>query len=117
MPGRGAEHRDQGGRLEAAQKRRVVSCVHDQPVGDEQQVEFAALGNAGDFGSDRQIEVADRRPLIPPPGGMVAGAEHEHAEVHLTGGGTHSLILPRSTGRGEHLFELNEIASSLRSSQ
>src|SRR5271154_7034764 len=74
----------------------MVSRVHDQPVGNEQKVEFTALGNAGNFGRDRKIVVADRGPIVAPAGGMVAGAEHEHAEMHLTSGGTHSRGSPNS---------------------
>jgi hypothetical protein len=34
---------------------------NEQPVGNKQQVEFAALGNAGDLLRYRQIEIADCR--------------------------------------------------------
>ena len=54
-------------------------------TGDEQQVEFAALGDAGDFLDHREVVVADRGVLAAPAGRMVAGAEHKDAEMHLTG--------------------------------
>src|SRR5262249_30359729 len=81
---RGGERRDQRGRLEPAQEGRVVSGIHDEAVGHEHQVELAALGLAGDLLDDRQVVVAGRRALVAPSGGVIAGTEHEHAEVHLT---------------------------------
>ena len=88
--GRGAQHRDERGRLEAAQEGRMVPGIHDQAVGDEQQVELAALGLAGDLLDDREVVVAGRRPLVAPAGGVVAGAEDEHAEMHLAPSRTHA---------------------------
>src|SRR5437773_4811378 len=38
----------------------------------------------GDLLDDRQVVVAGRRAVVAPSGGVIAGAEHEHAEVHLT---------------------------------
>src|SRR2546422_3182260 len=38
----------------------------------------------GDLLDDRQIVGAGRRAVVAPSGGVIAGAEHEHAEVHLT---------------------------------
>ena len=61
----------------------MVPWVHDEPVGHEQEVELAALGLPGDLLDDRQVVVAGRRALVAPPGGVIAGAEDEHAEVHL----------------------------------
>jgi len=37
----------------------MVARVHDEPVGDEQQVELAALGDPGDLLDDREVVVAD----------------------------------------------------------
>jgi len=54
-------------------------------VGDEQQVEFAALGDTGDFLDHREVVIADRGALPAPAGRMVAGAEHKDAEMHLAG--------------------------------
>src|SRR5438034_1005687 len=61
----------------------MVPGVHDEPVGHEQEVELAALGVPGDLLDDRQVVVAGRRAVVAPAGGVIAGAEHEHAEVHL----------------------------------
>src|SRR5206468_950439 len=82
--GRGAQRRNQRGRLEPAQERWMVPGVHDEPVGHEQKVELATLGLPGDLLDNRQIVVAGRRAVVAPSGGVIAGAEHEHAEVHLT---------------------------------
>src|SRR5215471_1272727 len=60
----------------------MVPGVHDEPVGHEQEVELAALGLPRDLLDDRQVVVAGRRAVVAPSGGMIAGAEHEHAEVH-----------------------------------
>src|SRR6266850_2204743 len=62
----------------------MVAGVHDEPVGDEQEIELTTLGVSGDLLDDRQVVVAGRRAVVAPPGGVIAGAEHEHAEVHLT---------------------------------
>src|SRR6266850_3930095 len=62
----------------------MIPGVHDEPVGYEQEVELAALGLPGDLLDDRQIVVAGGRAVVAPSGGVIAGAEHEHAEVHLT---------------------------------
>src|SRR5882672_5986281 len=69
----------------------MVPGVHDEPVGHEQEVELATLGMPGDLLDDRQIVVAGRRAIVAPSGGVIAGAEHEHAEVHLTPLGRHGL--------------------------
>jgi hypothetical protein len=82
------------GGLEAAEKGGVISWVHDEPVGDEQQVEPATLGDAGNLLDDGQLIVAGGGPVVPPAGGMVAGAKDEDAEMHLTVGRTHSVALP-----------------------
>src|SRR5207247_11021785 len=83
VPRRGAQRRDKRGRLEPAQERWMVPGVHDEPVGHEQEVELATLGVLGDLLDDRQVVVAGRRAVVAPSGGVIAGAEHEHAEVHL----------------------------------
>ncbi len=107
MPGRRSQYRDQGRRLEAAQKRRMVARVHDEPVGDEQQVEFAALGDAGDLLGDRQVEVTDRRPVIAPAGRVVTGAEDKNPKMHLTAGGAHASLLPSRSGASSmHPFRI-----------
>ena len=52
----------------------------DHRVGDEQQVEFAALGDAGDLLHHRQFHVAwSKAPSVAPAGHVVAGAEDEDA--------------------------------------
>jgi hypothetical protein len=71
----------------------MVARVHDQPVGNKQQVEFAAFGNTGDLLGYRQIEVADRRTVIAPAGRVVAGAEDKNPKMHLTVGSGHCRIL------------------------
>jgi hypothetical protein len=83
VPRRGAQHRDERGRLEPAEKRRVIAGVHDEPVGHEQEIELAALGLPGDLLDDRQVVVAGGGAVVAPARRMIAGAEHEHAEVHL----------------------------------
>ena len=94
MPRRGAEHRDQRRRLEAAQEGRVIARVHDEPVGDEQQVEPPPLGDPGDLLDHRQIVVAGGGTRVAPAGGVVPGAEDENAEMHLTRGLAHSARPP-----------------------
>jgi hypothetical protein len=54
-------------------------------VGDEQQVEFPALGDTGDFLDHREVVIADRSALPAPTSRMVAGAEHKDTEMHLAG--------------------------------
>src|SRR3989449_10803367 len=76
----------------------MVSRVHDEPVGHEQEVELATLGVLGDLLDDRQVVVAGRRAVVTPSGGVIAGAEHEHAEVHLTPPRRHG-PLPSGAGR------------------
>src|SRR6266508_2308261 len=61
----------------------MVPGVHDQTIGYEQEIELATLGMPGDLLDDRQVVVAGRRAVVAPSGGVIAGAEHEHAEVHL----------------------------------
>ncbi len=92
--GGGSQRRDERRRLEAAQKRWVISGIHDQSVRDEQEVELAALGLTGDLLDDRKVIVAGRGPLISPAGGVVAGAKDEHAEMHLTPRSTHAGCSP-----------------------
>ena len=62
----------------------MVAGIHRQAVGDEEQVEFAALGDARDRLHHRQAAAARGGAFVAPAGRMVAGAEHEHAEMHLT---------------------------------
>src|SRR5207244_255226 len=73
----------------------VVAGIHDQAVGDEHEVELAALGLARDLLDDREVVVAGRGALVAPPGGVVAGAEDEDAEMHLTPCRTHWRCSPR----------------------
>src|SRR5438046_2271637 len=61
----------------------MVAGIHGEAVGHEHEIELAALGLARDFLDDREIVVADRGAFVSPPGGMVAGAEDEDAEMHL----------------------------------
>src|SRR5262245_5078333 len=61
----------------------MVPGIHDEPIGHEQEVELAALGLPGDLLDDRQVVVAGRRAVVAPSGGVIAGTEHEYAEVHL----------------------------------
>jgi hypothetical protein len=62
----------------------MIARVHHHRVGDEQQVELAALGNARDLLHDRQLHMAGGGAFIPPAGGMVARPEDEHPHMHLT---------------------------------
>jgi hypothetical protein len=89
VPGGGPQHGDEGGRFEPAQEGRMIAGVHDEAVGDEEQVELPALGLAGDLLDEREVVVAGRRALLSPPRGVVAGAENEHPEVHLAPRRTH----------------------------
>ncbi len=91
---RSAQHRDQRGRLEAAQERGMVARIHDQPVRHEHQVELAAFGGARNLLDHRQLVVAGRGALVAPAGGVVAGAQHKHAEMHLTLARTHRACPP-----------------------
>src|SRR5436309_11120024 len=50
--GREVQRRNERGRLEATQERRVVARVHDEAVGDEHEIELAALGLARDLLND-----------------------------------------------------------------
>src|SRR2546427_2319397 len=52
----------------------------------------------GDLLDDREVVVAGRRAVVAPSGGVIAGAEHEHAEVHLTPPRRHGLA-PSGAGR------------------
>src|SRR5882672_12159308 len=61
----------------------MVPGVHDEPIGHEQEVELAALGVVGDLLDDRQVVVAGRCAVVAPSSGVIAGAQHEHAEMHL----------------------------------
>ena len=78
------ERGEQRHRLEPVDERRVIAGVHRQPVGDEEQVELAAFGDAARsvFITGR-LQLVVNAPSIAPAGRMVAGAEHEHAEMHL----------------------------------
>ena len=67
----------------------------DHRVGDEQQVELAAFGNAGDLLDDRELHMAGGGALIAPSGRMVAGAEDEDPEMHLPLLRAHAAYLPR----------------------
>src|SRR5579864_9340014 len=60
----------------------MVARVHDRRVGDEQEVELAALGDAGDLLHGRQLDMGFERARVPPAGRMVAGPEHKHPEMH-----------------------------------
>src|SRR5262249_28948265 len=77
------ERSDQGRGLEARDERGVVAGVHHHGVGDEEQVEFSALGDLRARLHHRPAAVARGRPLVAPAGGVVAGPEPEHAEMHL----------------------------------
>src|SRR6266540_2813577 len=87
----------------------MVPGVHDEPVGHEQEVELATLGVPGDLLDDRQVVVAGRRAVVAPSGGVIAGAEHEHAEVHLAPLRRHGPLLsglvaaPRPSATTYHL--------------
>ena len=63
-------------------------------IGDEQQVELAALGDAGDLLDDRELHMAGGGALMAPSGRMVAGAEDEHPEMHLPLLRAHAAYLP-----------------------
>ena len=73
----------------------MIAGVHDQPIGDEEQIELAALGDLRALQTTGQLAVAGRGALVAPAGEMIAGAEPEHAEMHwrLTGG--HVWLAPR----------------------
>ena len=72
----------------------MIARVHDEPVGDEQQVEPLPLGDPGDLLEHRQIVVAGGGTRVAPAGGVVAGAEDENAEMHLTRAWLMPLTLP-----------------------
>src|SRR5262249_50310715 len=60
----------------------IIGCRH-QTVGDEEQVKFAALGNADTGFSYRPTTVAVECPVHAPASNMIAGAEPEYGEMHL----------------------------------
>src|SRR5262245_48687217 len=98
---RHAQRRQQRHRLEAIDERRVISRVHRQPIGDEEQVELATLGDPRNLQHHRQAAAGRRRAFVAPAGRMVSGAEHEYAEMHLTFGRRHaasSRRLPAQSG-------------------
>ena len=64
----------------------------DHRVGDEQQVELAAFGDAGDLLHHRQFHVGGEGAVRAPAGHMVAGAEDEDAQMHLTVGRGHGAL-------------------------
>src|SRR5580704_3634965 len=76
----------------------MIAGVHDQRIGNEEQVEFAALGDLRAGGDQRPARIAAPGALVAPAGGMIAGAEPEHAEVHLAfdrGDRGHVWLAPR----------------------
>src|ERR1700721_1184200 len=78
----------------------MVGGVHRHRVGDEQQVEFARLGDAGDFVHHRQFHVGGEGAVGAPAGHVVAGAEDEDAEMHLTAGRGHGALASWWWGAG-----------------
>ena len=73
----------------------MIAGVHDQRIGNEEQVEFAALGDLRAGGDQRPTGIAAPGALVAPAGGMIAGAEPENAEVHLAFDGGHVWLAPR----------------------
>src|SRR5271163_1281749 len=85
----------------------MVAGVHHQAVRNKHQVELAALGDAGDLLDHRQLVVAGGGSVVSPTGTVIAGAEHENAEVHLTVANGHcALLWSRSPGLIPGLFLL-----------
>src|SRR5262249_59647914 len=66
----------------------------DEGVGNEQQVELAALGDAGNLLHDRELHMRGKGAVVAPAGGMVAGAEHEPPEMHLPLANAHPILVP-----------------------
>src|SRR5436309_15392705 len=62
----------------------MIAGIHRQSVGDEEQVEFPTLGGACDGLHHRKAATAHGGAFGAPSGRMIAGAEHEDAEMHLT---------------------------------
>src|SRR4051812_27428826 len=82
----------------------MVAGVHHHRVGDEQEIELAALGDARDLLDDRELHVTGRRALPAPSSRVIAGAEDEHPEMHLPLRRTHSATF-RKYRRGETLSQ------------
>src|SRR5262249_54472787 len=97
-----ARHHAQGGQqrrgLEAIDERRVISRVHDDGIGDEEQIEFPPLGDLRDGCHHRQAGAGRERAVVAPSGRVVPGAEHEHPEMHLALGRGHVDDLPLAIG-------------------
>ena len=67
----------------------MVARVHRHRIGDEEQIELAALGDLRAFDDDRPAAVACCGAIVAPARRMVAGSEPEYAEVHLAFDGGH----------------------------
>src|SRR5262249_31290973 len=70
-----------------------VPGFHTHPIGKKEMIELAALSDARDRLHHREAAARRIRGLPTPAGRMIAGAEHEHAEMHLTL--RHCFALPR----------------------
>jgi hypothetical protein len=70
----------------------MVGGIHRHRVGDEHQVELAAFGDAGDLLHHRQFHVRGECAVHAPARHVVAGAEYEDAEMHLTVGRLHGVL-------------------------
>src|SRR5262249_24994473 len=74
----------QGGRLEARDERREIARIHGERIGDEKEVELPAFGDSRAGRHDGPAGVAGPGAVVAPAGRVVAGADPEDAEVHLT---------------------------------
>src|SRR2546423_256201 len=70
-------------RLQARLKRGVVIRPRPRPVGEEEQTDLAALGDAGARLDDGPAAIAVGCALHPPSRGVIAGPEPEHGQMHL----------------------------------
>jgi hypothetical protein len=61
----------------------LVAVVHGCRIGDEEQIEFAALGDLRGLGHHRPAAIAGRRALIAPAGSMIPGAQPKYTKVNL----------------------------------
>src|SRR5581483_4173440 len=68
------------------------------PVGYEEHVELSAFRDRGDRLHHRHAAARRIGAFVAPAGGMIAGAENENAEMHLSPRGCHGLRSPLPGG-------------------
>src|SRR5262245_19678758 len=93
----------------------IIGCRHEA-VGNEEQVEFSALGNADAGFSYRPAAVAVECAVHTPAGNMISGAEPEYSEMHFAVFPRHAASSRSRTSMDrsavEPLFHVNPGATS-----